>query len=181
MEVSDSSLTGYMWGENIGWINLSCTNPPETCGTVSYGVTNDGAGNLGGYAWGENVGWISFSCQNNPSTCAGTGNYGVSIDAPTGVFSGFAYGENIGWIGFNCAKTASCATVGYKVETSWRGPTPGAVGGIAELPDVDATPLEATDSSGPSTGLLAGIAAVGVAAAATLSGAAWYARRRWLT
>ena len=49
--VSDSALTGYAWGENIGWINL---NP------ALGGVHNDINGNLSGAAWGENVGWIYF-------------------------------------------------------------------------------------------------------------------------
>ena len=54
MPVVITAVTGYMWGENIGWINLNPNNE-------WYGVVNDEAGNLSGYAWGENVGWISFS------------------------------------------------------------------------------------------------------------------------
>ena len=52
------------------------------------------------------------------------------------------------------------------------------VGGIAELPEVAGAPLEAADSSGPSAGLLAGIAALAGVGALALGGAAWYARRR---
>jgi hypothetical protein len=111
IQVSGAGLTGYMYGENIGWINLSCTNN-NTCGTVSFGITNDGNGKLGGYAWGENVGWISFSCENNAGTCAGTGNYGVVIDKVTGIFSGYAWGENIGWISFSAT-----TPVAYQVQT----------------------------------------------------------------
>ena len=59
VQVADFDLSGYLWGENIGWINLSCTNN-STCGTVSYGVTNDGHGNLGGFAWAENAGWVTL-------------------------------------------------------------------------------------------------------------------------
>ena len=72
--VGDFELTGYVWAENIGWVSLSCENT-SSCGTVDYGVTNDGSGNLSGYAWGENVGWISFSCENTGS-CS-TVEYGV--------------------------------------------------------------------------------------------------------
>ena len=53
------------------------------------------------------------------------------------------------------------------------------VGGIAELPEVAGTPLETEGSSGPSAGVLAGVAA-GTAGVVGLGGAAWYARRRWL-
>ena len=52
------------------------------------------------------------------------------------------------------------------------------VGGIAELPEVAGAPLEAPDSSGSNTGLIAGIAATIAAGTLGLSGAAWYTRRR---
>lgn len=86
-------LRGWMYGENIGWVSLSCENT-ASCGTVDYGVTNDGDGRLGGYAYSENVGWISFSCENTGS--CDNAYYGVPIDS-LGNFKGFAYGENIGW------------------------------------------------------------------------------------
>jgi len=110
VEVSSSELTGWMWGENIGWVSLSCLNT-NSCGTVHYGVTNDGAGNLSGFAWSENVGWINF---------APTGS-GVIIDPTTGIFGGRAWGENIGWMSFH-----SPGPVAFSVATSWRGgmPTP---------------------------------------------------------
>lgn len=102
-EVTDTKLTGFIWAENIGWINLSCDNTGD-CGTSSYGIANDGNGNLSGYAWGENVGWINFSPAGG----------GVVIDPDTGEFSGSAWGENVGWITFG-----SAAPVAYKVKTSW--------------------------------------------------------------
>jgi parallel beta-helix repeat protein len=49
------------------------------------------------------------------------------------------------------------------------------VGGIAELPDVAEAHLEGSDSSGPSTGTLAALAAGGVL---VFTAAAWYVRRR---
>ena len=45
LQVANDKLTGYAWAENIGWVNLSCENN-GSCGTVSYGVVNDGSGNL---------------------------------------------------------------------------------------------------------------------------------------
>lgn len=98
VHVSKTQLTGYVWAENIGWISLSCENT-SSCGTVNYGVTNDGAGNLGGYAWGQNVGWVNF----NPKVAGDANHYGVTIDSE-GNFAGWAYGENIGWINFNSAQ-----------------------------------------------------------------------------
>lgn len=108
VHISDSALTGYAFGESVGWISLNCSNN-SSCSTADYKVQNDGAGNLSGYAWNENTGWINF----NPSSG------GVSINS-SGEFLGNAWSENIGWIVFNCATTSSCGTVDYKVKTDWR-------------------------------------------------------------
>jgi len=97
VQVASDKLTGYVWAENIGWINLSCENN-LTCGTVDFGVYNDGSGNLSGYAWSENAGWINFS----PVVSGDSADYGVKIDLD-GSFDGWAWGENIGWINFGIA------------------------------------------------------------------------------
>ena len=112
--VGATALTGYMWGENAGWISMNCSNT-ATCGSVNYGVTNT-AGILSGYAWGENVGWISFSCANTGS--CGTQSYGVTINTGTGVLSGSAWGENTGWISFS-----DTSPVAYQVQTGAAGHT----------------------------------------------------------
>jgi len=101
VQVASEKLTGWVWAENIGWVSLSCENT-SSCGTVNYGVTNDGSGNLAGYAWGENVGWISFSCENTAS--CGRVDYGVRIDTE-GAFDGYAWAANIGWISFDSTKS----------------------------------------------------------------------------
>ncbi len=102
MQVAGDKVTGFIWGENIGWVNLNCENN-GTCGAVSYGVVNDGAGNLSGFAWGENVGWINFDPDVPGDT---TNQYKVSIDG-NGLLSGWAWGENIGWIHFDETQTWS--------------------------------------------------------------------------
>lgn len=112
VQVEDTGLTGYIWNENIGWISLSCENT-GSCGTVNYGITNDGSGTLSGYAWSENAGWISFSCDNT-SSC-GTVDYNVEVHPYTGIFSGRAWGENIGWISFTYSGAHT-----YGVKTSWQ-------------------------------------------------------------
>lgn len=108
VHISDSTLTGYGWSANFGWVSLNCSND-SSCATVDYKVSNDGAGNLSGYAWSESSGWISF----NPT------NGGVAINS-SGEFSGYAWSDQTGWIIFNCATTSSCGTVDYKVKTDWR-------------------------------------------------------------
>jgi hypothetical protein len=104
VQVNDTELSGWMWGENVGWVSLSCANT-GSCATVDYRITNDSCGTLTGYAHTENVGWINFA----PATG------GVSIDPQTGEFSGTAWGENIGWITF-----ADDSPIAYGVTTSWR-------------------------------------------------------------
>ena len=99
VQVEGDKLVGFVWAENVGWVSLSCENT-GSCGTVNYGVTNDGSGNLSGYAWAENVGWISFSCDNT-SSCEMVG-YGVIVGSD-GSFDGYAWAENIGWINFGIA------------------------------------------------------------------------------
>lgn len=94
-------LTGFVWAENIGWINLSCETTAY-CGTVDFGVVNDGSGTLSGFAWAENVGWINF----NPVVPGDPTHYGVTIDGE-GRFHGWAWGENIGWIRFDNSQSWS--------------------------------------------------------------------------
>ena len=108
VQVSDFELTGWLWGKNIGWVSLSCQNT-SSCGSVNYGVTNDGHGNLGGFAWAENAGWVNFA----PSTSS------ASIGVSTGEFSGYVWGENVGWVSLSCTNTATCGTVEYGIKTDW--------------------------------------------------------------
>jgi len=111
--VADLQVTGFVWAENAGWINLSCANR-GTCGTVDYGVTNNGLGKLAGFAWSENAGWVNFSCTTR-NTCA-TVNYGVTINPATGVFSGKAWSENAGWISFDAAPGYSPMVTGWRAK-----------------------------------------------------------------
>ena len=96
--ITSDKITGFIWGENIGWISLSCENT-ESCGRVEYGVVNDGNGNLSGYAWGVNIGWIKF----DPNVPGDANDYRVKIDED-GYFSGYAWAENFGWISFNTSE-----------------------------------------------------------------------------
>ena len=99
VQVTDSTLSGYAYGENIGWISLHCSNT-SSCVDNNYGVLNNNEGTLSGYAWSETVGWIHFAPSSG----------GVTINS-SGVFSGTAYGENIGWISFS---------TDHPVTTDWR-------------------------------------------------------------
>jgi len=95
VQVTDSALSGFIWSENLGWINLSPTNG---------GVHNTTSGVLSGYAWGSTAGWVNFSPANG----------GVSINTSTGQFSGYAWLSGGGWMRFDCSLTDAC------VKTDWR-------------------------------------------------------------
>ena len=108
VHVTDTTLTGYAWSAEFGWISLNCSND-TSCSTVDYKVSNDGAGILSGYSWSETACWIDWKPTGG----------GVTIDG-SGVFSGRAWGDQVGWITFNCSADTSCSMVDYKVATDWR-------------------------------------------------------------
>jgi len=127
---TNTSLSGYAWTENVGWISMSK-------GT-DYSVKIDpSTGIFSGYAWSENIGWVNFAPasgfpffpQSAPEMDLATGNiagwasilvnqndtttkgwismsnpirgYGVKVDLVTGKLSGFAWSEDYGWIDFS--------------------------------------------------------------------------------
>ena len=105
-----TGVSGQIWGNEIGWINLKPTGQGV--------VVNASTGNLTGYAWSGTCGWINF----------GPTGYGVQIVTETaevapgggngvGKLSGYAWcgGDYGGWIKFDCfvAWNAAC------VKTNW--------------------------------------------------------------
>ena len=97
-----------------------------------------------------NLGGISASSLNNPN--------GLAVDGAGNLYVGDATNARV--LVYDSPLTA--------------------VGGIAELPEVAGTPLDAPESSGLSAGILVGVAGAVAAGAVALGGAAWYARRRRL-
>jgi YD repeat-containing protein len=123
VRVSDTILSGYAWSANTGWINFGDGTPDNliqysnTDGT-DFGVTHDGAGNLGGLAWSANLGWINFGW-------AGSGNPNrPRINLLHGAFTGYAWSSNAGWINLDTGylKTDSIAitdTDGDGLSDTW--------------------------------------------------------------
>ncbi len=109
--VTSTQLLGYA-SSAVGYIALDCATAPSPSCAHSYGVINDGNGNLSGWAWNDVIGWISFASSSIDAT------YGVAIDI-NGNFSGWAWNDVIGWISFSCENTSSCGTSSYKVKTLW--------------------------------------------------------------
>ncbi len=101
--ITDSGITGYAWGDEIGWINFDPTGS---------GVDiNSNTGALSGYAYANTGSWINF----NPTDVSGGTDVGVTIDSD-GEFTGWAWvsGANGGWMKFDCGLSATC------VKTDWR-------------------------------------------------------------
>ena len=137
VQVLPNKLEGYA-SSSVGPISLNCdaTNPSgvSICGSSTYAVANDGAGDLSGWAWNDEIGWISFfwgNTSSNPSasTTALCATY-LSLNyspAPTcgvnivsGNFYGWAWNDSVGWIDFNCGNPADpiCGN-SFDVVTTW--------------------------------------------------------------
>ncbi|ETR67655.1 MAG: hypothetical protein OMM_11357, partial [Candidatus Magnetoglobus multicellularis str. Araruama] len=88
----DSYLSGYAWGENIGWIKLGASNagPYTNTKKSNWGVNIASNGAATGFAWGENVGWINFNSILSVDP--------VRFNKESGLFSGYAWAENFGYI-----------------------------------------------------------------------------------
>lgn len=101
--ITDSGLTGYAWGDEIGWINMN----PTGAGVL----INPSTGSLSGYAYSNTGGWINF----NPTDVSGGTDVGVRINS-SGEFTGWAWVSSArgGWMKFDCSSNNTC------VKTDWR-------------------------------------------------------------
>jgi hypothetical protein len=99
--VGEFICSGYIYGSNVGWINLGNGTPLnhiqyQNNSATDFGVnyssdpTQAGVAILRGFAYAANIGWINFEA---------TGNARLSLF--TGTFSGYAYSANCGWINLN--------------------------------------------------------------------------------
>jgi len=112
--ITDSELTGYLWGQSIGWAVLNCSNTSSGCSSSNGNFkVNNIQGQLSGYAWGENSGWINFGPFTNKSVTP------ITINS-LGQFNGYAWSENFGWIKFDCTDPNSdfCVVTNWKPSTS---------------------------------------------------------------
>jgi len=111
VQVLDDHLAGFIWCENIGYVNVGPGGGPYAPAAsqtgADFGVNIAPGGDLSGFAWGENVGWINFDTSSLGASRA-------RFDANDQRFYGYAWGENIGWLNLDdaarfVATLASCA------------------------------------------------------------------------
>ena len=99
--ITDTSITGHAWGNQIGWINLAPTG-------LTAGQTlkvNPNTGVITGLGFANTGSWINFYPTGG----------GVIINA-SGEFVGWAWvtGAYGGWMKFDCSIASTC------VKTDWR-------------------------------------------------------------
>jgi hypothetical protein len=95
--IGEFVCSGYLYGADIGWINLGSNAPVngiqyQNNSAADYGVNHDGQGNLRGFAYSPNVGWINFESNGAPR-----------VNLQTGKLGGFIYSANCGWISLSNA------------------------------------------------------------------------------
>mgnify|MGYP000381765629 CR=1 FL=1 len=103
MVIGDSFLDGFIWCENIGWVNLGDGTPVngsdyQNLNATDFGVNLGPSLTLEGLAWGENIGWIKFGPI--PTLPAAQQ---ARYDAAALRLRGYAWGENVGWINLDDA------------------------------------------------------------------------------
>lgn len=100
--VASGTLSGYAWGEELGWINFS----PSGTG-VTY---SQASGTLAGHAWASASGWINFRPSNSGTVSLGV-PVGVALLSNGNLYGwAFASGVGGGWILFDCAQASTCVT-----------------------------------------------------------------------
>ena len=120
--VGEYVCSGYVYGANVGWINLGSGSPANKIqygnaaagdfGVNYYPTTTPGVAILRGYAYGANIGWINFEGVGNPS-----------VNLLNGQLYGYAYSANCGWInlGTNTAYVVKTDSITPGVDTDGDG------------------------------------------------------------
>ncbi len=103
VSITDSAITGHIWGNQLGWINLAPTG-------VGLSVSPS-TGVLSGMAFSSTGSWVNFA----PESVSGGTDVGVTINT-SGEFYGWAWvsGAYGGWMKFDCTDSDTC------IKTDWR-------------------------------------------------------------
>ena len=95
--IGEYICSGFVYGGNVGWINLGSGSPGNAVqyqnnavgdfGVNFFPTAVPGVAFLRGYAYGANIGWIAFEDLGNPR-----------VNLSNGQLFGYAYSANCGWI-----------------------------------------------------------------------------------
>jgi hypothetical protein len=120
--IGEFVCSGFIYGANVGWINMGNGNPVNhiqysNSSADDFGVNfivnspSDTEAQLRGFAYGANIGWINFEDTGNPR-----------VDLSTKQLHGFAYGANVGWINLGeLGVTLQTDTIAMGVDTDGNG------------------------------------------------------------
>ena len=110
--ITDTGITGYAFGDEIGWINFAPTIAPSSTSAYTTVKVDPSTGVVSGFAYASVGSWINFA----PTTATGNPTVGVSIDS-NGKWNGWAWvsGAYGGWLHFDCVTSSSLC-----METDWR-------------------------------------------------------------
>ena len=103
VRIGNRFLSGFVWAENVGFINLGNGAPADGVQYANLDGSDAGVnldpdtGDLFGLGWGENIGWINFD------TRAALGPFAqqARFDIQENRLRGFAWAENLGWVNFD--------------------------------------------------------------------------------
>ncbi len=84
--ITEDRMTGLIWSENFGWIDLQPVG-----GGLTVTVVTESRAEIDGYAWNDNVGWLYFGKIDDEG--------GVYIDGD-GYVHGTAWSESFGYFTF---------------------------------------------------------------------------------
>jgi hypothetical protein len=100
IKLENNAITGYAWGEELGWINFS----PTGSGLFVNATTSE----ITGHAWASASGWINFHPANSGTISFGI-PVGVSVQVDGSLYGwAFASGIGGGWIKFDCSQNTTC-------------------------------------------------------------------------
>ena len=104
VHVGSTFLSGYIWAENVGWVDVGDGTPGGgthylNVNGLDFGVNIDANDDLYGLAWGENIGWVNFDTRTELGPYSQQARY----DRIGYRFRGYAWGENVGWLNLDDA------------------------------------------------------------------------------
>lgn len=97
--VAASYCSGYIFGQQVGWIRLGSGRPADgyhyrNDSPTDFGVNVLAAGELRGFAYGANIGWLTFGDEGHPH-----------VDPTDGRLRGRIWSANLGWIDLDAGST----------------------------------------------------------------------------
>ncbi len=142
VSIGEYICSGYVYGANVGWINMGNGAPTNhiqysNASATDFGINYSidpmlpGKAILRGYAYGANIGWINFESTGNPR-----------LRFSDGRLEGYAYSANCGWINLGDGSFAvQTDTIAPGIDTDSDGMADAFeflyLGGLGALPNLD--------------------------------------------